>query len=52
MSRPDGRANDQLRKIKVTTKYLKHAEGSCLIEFSETKVICSASVEEIGRAHV
>ncbi len=44
--RPDGRKHDQLRKIKVTRNYLKHAEGSCLIEFGETKVICSASVEE------
>jgi ribonuclease PH len=46
MKRPDGRAPDQLRKVKVTKNYLKHAEGSCLIEFGETKVICSASVEE------
>jgi ribonuclease PH len=46
MQRPDGRKFDQLRKIKVTKNYLKHAEGSCLIEFGETKVICSASVEE------
>ena len=46
MQRPDGRKPDQLRKIKVTKNYLKHAEGSCLIEFGETKVICSASVEE------
>lgn len=45
-TRPDGRKPDQLRKIKVTKNYLKHAEGSCLIEFGETKVICSASVEE------
>ncbi|MBP6343771.1 MAG: ribonuclease PH, partial [Candidatus Omnitrophica bacterium] len=42
MSRPDGRKPDQLRKVKVTKNYLKHAEGSCLIEFGETKVICSA----------
>jgi ribonuclease PH len=46
MTRPDGRRPDQLRRIKVTKNYLKHAEGSCLIEFGETKVICSASVEE------
>jgi ribonuclease PH len=46
MSRHDGRRPNQLRKIKVTKNYLKHAEGSCLIEFGETKVICSASVEE------
>jgi ribonuclease PH len=35
-----------LRKIKVTKDYVKHAEGSCLIEFGETRVICTASVEE------
>ena len=46
MKRPDGRAYNQLRKIKVTRNYMKNAEGSCLIEFGETKVICSASVEE------
>jgi ribonuclease PH len=46
MSRPDGRRNNQLRKIKVTKNYIKHPEGSCLIEFGDTKVICTASVEE------
>jgi len=46
MKRPDGRRPDQLRKIKVTKNYMKNAEGSCLIEFGETKVICTASVEE------
>ncbi len=46
MKRPDGRKPDQLRKIKVTKNYMKNAEGSCLIEFGDTKVICSASVEE------
>ena len=46
MKRPDGRKPDQLRKIKVTKNYMKNAEGSCLIEFGETKVICTASVEE------
>lgn len=46
MKRHDGRKPDQMRRLKVTKKYLKHAEGSCLIEFGETKVICSASVEE------
>ena len=40
------RANDKLRNIKVTKDFMKHAEGSCLIEFGETKVICTASVEE------
>ena len=46
MKRPDGRKPDQLRRIKVTKNYMKNAEGSCLIEFGETKVICTASVEE------
>lgn len=46
MKRPDGRKPNQLRKIRVTKNYMKNAEGSCLIEFGQTKVICSASVEE------
>jgi ribonuclease PH len=46
MKRPDGRKPNQLRKVKVTKNYMKNAEGSCLIEFGDTKVICSASVEE------
>ena len=46
MMRPDARKNNQLRKIKVTKDYIQHAEGSCLIEFGETRVICTASVEE------
>jgi len=46
MPRSDGRAADVLRKVRVTRRFLKHAEGSCLIEVGETKVVCSASVEE------
>ena len=46
MSRPDGRQPDQLRPITLTRDYLKHPEGSVLIEFGETKVICTASIEE------
>ena len=46
MKRNDGRTSDQLRPIKVTKDYIKHAEGSCLIEFGETRVICTASVED------
>jgi len=46
MIRSDGRGLDVLRKVKVTRKYLKHAEGSCLIEVGDTKVICSATLEE------
>ena len=45
MGRNDGRKFDQLRKIKVTVPFTKHAEGSCLIEFGDTKVACTASVE-------
>lgn len=46
MARHDGRTNDELRMIKVTKDYIKHPAGSCLIEFGETKVICTATVEE------
>ena len=46
MKRPDGRKPDQMRKIKITRNYMKNAEGSCLIEFGATKVICTASVDE------
>ena len=43
--RPSGRAPDQLREIKLTCGYTKHAEGSVLIEFGDTHVLCNASVE-------
>jgi ribonuclease PH len=43
--RPSGRAPDQIRQINITRRYTKHAEGSVLIEFGDTKVICTASVE-------
>ena len=43
--RNDGRKSDELRKIKVTKNFIKYAEGSCLIEFGNTKVIATASVE-------
>ena len=46
MKRPDGRKLDELRSIKITTGYTKYAEGSVLIEFGDTKVLCNASVEE------
>ena len=46
MIRSDGRAPDQLREVKIILDFIKHAEGSCLIEFGDTKVICTASVEE------
>ena len=45
-SRPSGRAVDQLRTIRITRQYTKHAEGSVLIECGDTKVICTASIED------
>ncbi len=45
-SRPSGRAPDQLRDIRITRQYTKHAEGSVLIECGDTRVICTASIEE------
>ena len=44
--RPSGRELDQLREVKITRQFTKHAEGSVLVEFGNTKVICTASVEE------
>ncbi len=41
-----GRGNNQLRPVTITRNFTKHAEGSVLIEFGDTKVICTASVEE------
>ena len=45
MPRPDGRAADQLRPVTLTREFLFHPEGSVLVEFGATKVICTASVE-------
>ena len=45
MNRPSGRMPDQLRKIQITREYSAHAEGSALIEYGNTKVICNATVE-------
>lgn len=44
-ARPSGRLADQLRAVKLTTNFTKHAEGSCLVEFGDTHVLCTASVE-------
>src|SRR5258707_1159890 len=44
--RSQGRAADALRPITITRQYTKHAEGSVLIEFGATKVLCTASVED------
>ncbi|MEM7568878.1 MAG: ribonuclease PH [Pseudomonadota bacterium] len=44
--RPSGRAPDQMRDIEIIPNFTKHAEGSCLIKFGDTHVLCTASVEE------
>lgn len=44
--RPNNRANNQTREIRITRHYTKHAEGSVLVEFGDTKVLVTASVEE------
>lgn len=44
--RVDGRKSDELRKMKVTREYVKHAEGSCLVEMGGTRVICTATLDK------
>ncbi|MCX6343663.1 MAG: ribonuclease PH [Armatimonadetes bacterium] len=44
--RLDGRASDQLRQVTITRHFNKYAEGSCLIEMGDTKVICTATIED------
>lgn len=44
MQRPSGRSANQLRDVKITRHYTKHAEGSVLVEFGDTKVLCNATV--------
>ena len=44
-ARPDGRAADALRPVSITRGYTKHAEGSVLVAFGDTRVLCTASVE-------
>ena len=44
--RPDGRQPNQMRPVTITRDFLRHAEGSVLIEVGETKVVCAASVED------
>ena len=46
MTRPDGRAPDQLRDVRITRGWLDHAEGSVLVEFGATRVLCAASLTE------
>jgi ribonuclease PH len=45
-NRPSGRAADALRAVRLTRQYTRHAEGSVLVEFGDTRVICTASIEE------
>jgi len=52
MKRIDNREFDELRKVKITNHYLMHAEGSVLIEMGDTKVICTATVEEKTAQHL
>jgi ribonuclease PH len=50
MVRPDGRRADQLREVKITRGWLEHAEGSVLVEFGSTRVLCAVSVlDEVPR---
>ncbi|RYJ07016.1 MAG: ribonuclease PH [Actinomycetales bacterium] len=46
VSREDGRAVDELRPVTLTRNWLDHAQGSCLVEFGKTKVLCAASAQE------
>jgi ribonuclease PH len=46
VTRPDGRKPDELRAVTITRHWQKHAEGSALVEFGDTKVLCAASVTE------
>lgn len=44
--RPSGRANDELRQVRMTPGFTRHAEGSVLVEFGDTRVLCTASAED------
>ena len=50
--RPSGRKPDQLREVRITRGYTRHAEGSVLIEFGDTRVVCTASVIEKQPPHL
>ena len=52
MEREDGRAFNELRPVKITTGFVRFAEGSCLVECGDTKVLCCASVEFRTPLHV
>ena len=46
MARVDGRRQNQMRPLTINRNFIKHAEGSVLIEIGDTKVVCTASVDE------
>src|SRR4051812_19229177 len=46
MTRPDGRAADEMRPVRLTPNFLEYAEGSVLIELGRTRVLCAASIED------
>jgi ribonuclease PH len=50
VNRPSGRTPDQLRQVSILRKFTRHAEGSVLVSFGDTRVLCTASVEERGPA--
>jgi ribonuclease PH len=50
--RPSGRASDELRPVRLTRGYTRHAEGSVLVEFGDTRVLCTASVIERQPPHL
>src|SRR3546814_11377431 len=45
IARPSGRAPDQLREVRIERAFTRHAEGSVLVSFGDTRVLCTASVE-------
>ena len=50
--RPEGRQNDELRKMTFEPNFIPHAEGSVLVSFGRTRVLCVASVEEKQPQHL
>ena len=46
MTRPSGRASDQLRPVTLQRHFTRHAEGSVLVSFGDTRVLCTASIED------
>ena len=46
VTRPSGRASDQLRSVSIERHYTRHAEGSVLVSFGDTRVLCTASIED------